>query len=116
MWLDGQAWVSAWNSVPFLNMFFKPQLLVTSFVSLFGGWLLCLLIVVVAYPFAIVLGLLFAMMRISKFRVVRGIASVYINILRGTPLFLQIYIMFFGLPSACPWSASTSTTTSWASS
>ena len=98
MWLDGQAWVSAWNSVPFLNMFFKPQLLVTSFVSLFGGWLLCLLIVVVAYPFAIVLGLLFAMMRISKFRVLRGIASVYINILRGTPLFLQIYIMFFGLP------------------
>ena len=98
MWLDGQAWVSAWNSVPFLNMFFKPQLLVTSFVSLFGGWLLCLLIVVVAYPFAIVLGLLFAMMRISKFKVLRGIASVYINILRGTPLFLQIYIMFFGLP------------------
>lgn len=25
-------------------------------------------------------------------------AAVYINVLRGTPLFLQIYIMFFGLP------------------
>ena len=28
----------------------------------------------------------------------RAIASVYINVLRGTPLFLQIYIAFFGLP------------------
>ncbi|WP_303133087.1 ABC transporter permease subunit [uncultured Olsenella sp.] len=97
-WLDGQAWVGAWNSVPFLNMFFKPQLLVTSFVSLFQGWLVCLALVVVAYPFAILLGLAFALMKISKHRVLRAIAIVYINILRGTPLFLQIYIMFFGLP------------------
>ncbi len=97
-WLDGQAWVGAWNSVPFLNMFFKPQLLVTSFVSLFQGWLVCLALVVVAYPFAILLGLAFALMKISKHRILRAIAIVYINILRGTPLFLQIYIMFFGLP------------------
>ena len=97
-WLDGQAWVSAWNSVPFLNMFFKPQLLVTSFVSLFSGWLLCLLLVIIAYPFAIALGLLFAMMKISHIRILRILASIYINVLRGTPLFLQIYIMFFGLP------------------
>jgi polar amino acid transport system substrate-binding protein len=37
-------------------------------------------------------------MKISKHTVVRAIAVVYINILRGTPLFLQIYILFFGLP------------------
>ncbi|MBP3884478.1 MAG: ABC transporter permease subunit [Olsenella sp.] len=97
-WLDGQGWVAAWNSVPFLNMFFKPQLMVTSFVSLFWGWLLCLALVVIAYPFAIVLGLLFAMMKISHLRILRVISSIYINVLRGTPLFLQIYIMFFGLP------------------
>ncbi|ADK68451.1 polar amino acid ABC transporter, inner membrane subunit [Olsenella uli DSM 7084] len=97
-WLDGQGWVAAWNSVPFLGMFFKPQLLVTSFVSLFGGWLVCLGIVIVAYPFAILLGLLFAIMKISGVRLARGVAAVYINVLRGTPLFLQIYIMFFGLP------------------
>lgn len=97
-WLDNQAWVQAWNSNAFLGMFFKPQLLLTSFASLFPGWLLCLVIVIVAYPFAIVLGMLFSLMKISRHRVLRGIAIVYINILRGTPLFLQIYIMFFGLP------------------
>ncbi|MGN0287866.1 MAG: ABC transporter permease subunit [Atopobiaceae bacterium] len=97
-WLDEQAWVQAWNSNPFLGMFFKPQLLLTSFASLFPGWVLCLVIVIVAYPFAILLGMLFSLMKISKHKVLRAIAIVYINILRGTPLFLQIYIMFFGLP------------------
>ena len=97
-WLDGQAWVSAWNSNPFLGMFLKPQLLVTSFASLLPGWLLCLGIVLIAYPFAIALGLLFAMLKISRHKLLRAIAVIYINILRGTPLFLQIYIMFFGLP------------------
>ncbi len=96
--LDEMEAVQAWNSNPFLGMFFKPQLLVTAFSSLLPGWLLCLVIVVVAYPFAIALGLVFAFMKISRHRLVRAIAIVYINVLRGTPLFLQIYIMFFGLP------------------
>ena len=97
-WLDGQEWVAAWNSNQFLGMFFKPQLLVTSFSSLAPGWLLCLGIVVASYPFAIVLGLLFSLLKISRHRLCRAVAVVYINVLRGTPLFLQIYIMFFGLP------------------
>lgn len=97
-WLDEQPWVEAWNSNQFLGMFFKPQLLVTSFSSLFPGWVLCLGIIVACYPFAIALGLIFALLKISRHRLLRAIAIVYINILRGTPLFLQIYIMFFGLP------------------
>lgn len=97
-WLDGQEWVQAWNSNGFLGMFLKPQLLVTSFSSLFPGWVLCLGIVIVAYPFAIAIGLLFAMLKISRWRILRAVAVTYINVLRGTPLFLQIYIMFFGLP------------------
>ncbi len=97
-WLDEQPWVAAWNSNQFLGMFFKPQLLVTSFSSLFPGWVLCLGIVIACYPFAIVLGLIFSLLKISKHRLCRAVAVVYINVLRGTPLFLQIYIMFFGLP------------------
>ena len=96
--LDNNPVVQAWNSLAFTGMFLKPQLILTSLVSLFPGWLVCLVIVLVAYPFAIAIGMLFALMKISKSRLLRAIAIVYINILRGTPLFLQIYIMFFGLP------------------
>lgn len=96
--LDASPAVQAWNSNQFLGMFFKPQLMLTSLFSLFPGWLVCLVIVLAAYPFAIALGLLFALMKISHTPLLRVIAVLYINILRGTPLFLQIYIMFFGLP------------------
>ena len=96
--LDAQPWVQAWNENSFLGMFFKPQLVLTSLFSLFPGWLVCLGIVICAYPFAILLGLVFALMKISRHRLVRAVAIIYINTLRGTPLFLQIYIMFFGLP------------------
>ena len=96
--LDANPVVAVWNSNPFLSMFFKPQLLATAFSTLVPGWLLCLLIVVIAYPFAIILGLIFALMKISKNPLLRAISILYINVLRGTPLFLQIYIMFFGLP------------------
>ena len=96
--LDNNPVVQAWNSLSFTGMFLKPQLMLTSLATLFPGWLVCLVIVLVAYPFAIAIGMLFALMKISKSRLLRAIAIVYINILRGTPLFLQIYIMFFGLP------------------
>ena len=39
-------------------------------------------------------------MRISKSRILRALAGVYVNLIRGTPAFLQIYIAFFGLPLA----------------
>ncbi len=97
-WLDEQPWVEAWNSNQFLGMFMKPQLIVSSLVALFPGWLRCLLIVVVAYPFAMLFGLLLALMRTSRTKIVRAIAICYVNLVRGTPFFLQIYIAFFGLP------------------
>lgn len=97
-WLDAQSWVAAWNSNPFLGMFCKPQIIVTSIASLFKGWGIALAVTAIGFPLAIPIGLLFAFMKISNSRVLRGIAVAYINVLRGTPLFLQIYIAFFGFP------------------
>ncbi|WP_294441032.1 ABC transporter permease subunit [uncultured Slackia sp.] len=97
-WLDSQAWVEAWNSNPFLGMFFKLQYVVTSIASLFQGWGTALLVTVIGFPLAIPVGLLFAFLKMSRNRVLRAIGVTYINLLRGIPLFLQIYIAFFGMP------------------
>ena len=97
-WLDARPWVAAWNSNPFLGMFCKPQIIVTSIASLFKGWGIALAVTAIGFPLAIPIGLLFAFMKMSRQRVLRGIAVTYINVLRGTPLFLQIYIAFFGFP------------------
>lgn len=99
-WLGEQEWVKVWNSNRFLRLFLDPTILVTSFPVVLTGFFMSIAIVAVAFPLAIPLGLLLALMRLSKFRLWRGIATTYVNIVRGTPLFLQIYIAFFGLPLA----------------
>ncbi|WP_054025221.1 amino acid ABC transporter permease [Bacillus sp. FJAT-28004] len=43
------------------------------------------------------LGVLFALMRISSFWPIKFIASAYIEIIRGTPMLVQIFIIHFGL-------------------
>ena len=45
------------------------------------------------------LGVVVAMLRLSKVRPIRKITEIYIWVLRGTPLLLQIMLVFFGLPS-----------------
>ena len=99
-WLEGQPWVQAWNENRFLHLFFDPTILVTSFPVVLTGFFMSLGVVAVAFPLAIPLGLALALMRLSKVAVVRGIATTYVNLVRGTPLFLQIYVAFFGLPLA----------------
>ena len=99
-YLGEQEWVQAWNSNKFLHLFLDPTILVTSFPVVIKGFFMALGIVLVAFPCAIPFGLILALMRMSRYRVLRGIATTYVNVVRGTPLFLQIYIAFFGLPLA----------------
>ena len=97
-WLNEQDWVKAWNSNKFLHLFFDPALIVTSVPALLSGWLVSLGLVIVSFPLAIPLGLIWSFLRMAKHRLPRAIGATYINIVRGTPLFLQLYIAFFGLP------------------
>lgn len=97
-WLGDQGWVQAWNSNKFLHLFFDLTIVVTTVPAVFWGWLLALALVAISFPLAIPLGLCWSFLRMAKNPVSRAIGSTYINIIRGTPLFLQIYIAFFGLP------------------
>ena len=40
-----------------------------------------------------------ALMRLSRVKIVSAIARVYISIIRGTPLLVQLFVIFFGLPA-----------------
>lgn len=54
------------------------------------------LIFVLTLLFSLPLGLLVAFCRMSQISPLRGIAKVFISILRGTPLMLQLIVVFFG--------------------
>src|SRR5690625_4072775 len=45
----------------------------------------------------VLIGLIFAFMKVSKYKILIFIADVYIQIIRGTPLVVQIFVLYFGL-------------------
>ena len=51
-----------------------------------------------ALAFALVLGLLIALIRLSRWRLLGGLAYVYTEFLRGTPALVQLFVIYFGLP------------------
>jgi polar amino acid transport system permease protein len=63
-----------------------------------ASWL-TLQVTLLAFVLALLLGLLAALASASHSRLLRAIASVYIEAIRNTPVLLQIFIVFFGLPS-----------------
>lgn len=45
--------------------------------------------------FAVILGLIFGLMRVSKNLTIRNLAITYVELIRGTPLLVQIFIVYF---------------------
>ena len=59
--------------------------------------LMTLKITAVALVFGTILGLVFALMKISRSKILQPIANLYITIIRGTPLIVQIMFLYFGI-------------------
>jgi polar amino acid transport system permease protein len=62
-----------------------------------GAWL-TLRISALSIALAVVLALLGALGRLSRNPIANGVSSFYISLIRGTPLLVQIYIWYLGLP------------------
>lgn len=45
----------------------------------------------------LVIGLFFAFLSLSSFRACRWLSNIYVTIVRGTPLIVQIFVLYFGL-------------------
>lgn len=48
--------------------------------------------------FGIILGIFVALLRMTKIKPLNIVAEVYVEILRGTPVLLQLYFFWIGLP------------------
>ena len=66
--------------------------------GLFGTLWISLITVVLGT----LLGMLVALMRMSKFKPTSILAEAYIEVLRGTPILLQLYFFWIGLPKIMP--------------
>ena len=65
-----------------------------------NGLTVTIVVSVVAMVLALVLGLGIALMGRSRFMVLRFIAGIYIWVIRGTPLLVQLVIIYMGLATA----------------
>lgn len=60
------------------------------------GFLVTVQIFVLTLLFSLPLGMLVAFGRMSRCKIVKLIAKLYISVMRGTPLMLQIIVVYFG--------------------
>ncbi|MDT0124820.1 amino acid ABC transporter permease [Paenibacillus sp. RRE4] len=74
------------------------QVILDALPLLLEGTVVTLKIVVISLIFAMVIGLISGLMSTSLNRLLRLVASLYVDIIRGTPLLVQVYFIYFGLP------------------
>lgn len=80
------------------NSFFG--LLKSTFPVLMAGLKMTVILTVVSIAIALVLGVLFGLFRVSRSIWLRAIGTTYVDIFRGTPLLVQAFFIYFGIPSA----------------
>ena len=68
----------------------------TIFLQLLEGFWVSVQIFALTLLFSMPLGMIVAFGRMSKNRLIRTIVKIYISIMRGTPLMLQILVVYFG--------------------
>ncbi|WP_186130615.1 amino acid ABC transporter permease [Burkholderia gladioli] len=76
-----------------------PSLLVDSLPVLAQGAVLTVKFAVLSMVFGLVLAVVLALMGIARNRVLNAIARVYVSLMHGTPLLVQIFVIYYGLPS-----------------
>ena len=56
--------------------------------------------------FGSIIGMLFSILKMSRFRILQAVSGFYIWIIRGTPVLLQLYFFYFFLPQYLPFELS----------
>jgi glutamine transport system permease protein len=79
-------------------MNFDVELIVRSFPLLLAGAAVTIQITALSVGFGLLIGMFVGMARLAKLLPVRAAAAVYVDFIRGTPLLVQIFLIYFALP------------------
>lgn len=76
------------------------QLLIDSFLQiLLPGLLVTIPLTILAFTFGLLIAVGTALVQIANLQFLKQVARFYIWLVRGTPLLVQLYVIFYGLPS-----------------
>lgn len=79
------------------NSFFG--LVAAAMPMLLQGLLYTLIATALSLVFGMLLGIFFGFLKISKSSILRVLATIYVDIFRGTPVLVQAFFFYFGLPA-----------------
>lgn len=75
------------------------QLMLDSFWQLLlPGIRITIPLTLISFSLGLIIALLTAMVQVANIRILKQIARFYVWVIRGTPLIVQLFVVFFGLP------------------
>lgn len=76
------------------------ELLINSFGEIFmQGLIVTIPLTIISFTLGLIIALITALVQIANIKVLKQLARFYVWIFRGTPLLVQLYIVFYGLPA-----------------
>jgi cystine transport system permease protein len=73
-------------------------IIINSLPSLLKATLMTIFLAGISIVIALIIGFFTAIVRIVKVKILNEIANIYVSIIRGTPLLVQIFVIYYGLP------------------
>ena len=73
-------------------------LIQNNYQALLKGLWRTILLTLISFALAIVIGVIFGLFSVAPIRALRTIASIYVDIIRGIPMMVLAFFIFFGLP------------------
>ncbi len=79
--------------------YLNDYLIIKNFFAVLKGLDNTILLLIISLPIGFIISLLFALGRVSNITLISKSVASYIFVVRGTPLLVQIYLIYFGLGS-----------------
>ncbi|MGH7155082.1 MAG: ectoine/hydroxyectoine ABC transporter permease subunit EhuD [Acetobacteraceae bacterium] len=77
---------------------FSPTEMISFLPTLLHGAWVTIMVSVASYVFALIGGLIFGIARMARLWPIRAVATAYVQFIRGTPLLLQLFFIYYVLP------------------
>jgi len=74
------------------------ELIQSAFPLLLSGAAITIEITALSVFFGMLIGIVVSLVRLSDFKILRWLGNVYVDFIRGTPLLIQIFLVYFALP------------------
>ena len=81
---------------------FKWESLFSDYHVFLDGFIITIEVGILGLVLALILGMIFGIMSTSKIKVLRVISRAYVELIQNTPLVIQVFFLFNGLPSLLP--------------